>query len=74
MGRLTPISRPDLIRRLRELGFHGPYSGGQHQFMLQEKRRLILPNPHKQMIGVNLLARLIRHAGFTREQWHGEVL
>jgi len=68
MGRLAPISRRDLIRRLRRLGL-GPYSGGRHEFMLRETRRLILPNPHRSNIGVDLLARLLRQAGVSREEW-----
>ena len=69
MGRLAPVSRRDLIRRLRRLGFEGPYSGGRHEFMLRETRRLILPNPHRSNIGVDLLARLLRQAGVSREEW-----
>jgi hypothetical protein len=30
MPRLTPVSRNYLIKRLRELGFDGPYAGGRH--------------------------------------------
>jgi hypothetical protein len=29
--KLTPISRQDLVRRLRSLGWSGPYSGGDSQ-------------------------------------------
>ena len=73
MGRLTPVSRVQLIRRFKELGFKGPFSGVEHQFLLRENRRLILPNPHRHTIGVNLLARIVRQAGITREQWLGET-
>jgi predicted RNA binding protein YcfA (HicA-like mRNA interferase family) len=54
MPRLAPISRRELIRRLRELGFEGPYTGGRHEFMLRGDRRLILPNPHRGDISVDL--------------------
>ena len=33
MPALAPIKRNDLIYYLRRLGFDGPYSGGNHQFM-----------------------------------------
>ena len=69
MPRLAPISRRELIRRLRELGFTGPYVGGRHEFMLREERRLILPNPHRGKISVDLLIRILRQAGITREEW-----
>jgi len=34
MGKLVPVSRSDLIRRLAMFGFHGPYPGGRHEFLL----------------------------------------
>ncbi len=33
MSRLTPVSWGDLVKRLRELGFEGPYTGGRHPQM-----------------------------------------
>jgi hypothetical protein len=37
--------------------------------MLRGTHRLILPNPHRGDIGVDLLTRLLRQAGVTREEW-----
>jgi hypothetical protein len=51
------------------LGFDGPFSGGRHEFMVRDDCRLILPNPHQSQISVALLARLLRQAGITRDQW-----
>jgi predicted RNA binding protein YcfA (HicA-like mRNA interferase family) len=68
MPRLAPVSRRELIRRLKELGFEGPYTGGRHEFMLRGDRRLILPNPHRGDISVDLLVRLLRQADITREE------
>ncbi len=31
-----------------------------------------LPNPHRAAIGVDLLQRILRRAGVTREEWLGE--
>jgi hypothetical protein len=39
--------------------------------MLCGARRLILPNPHRAEIGVDLLVRILRQAGITREEWLG---
>lgn len=36
MPALKPIKRRELISRLRELGFEGPYSGGKHQYVVKE--------------------------------------
>jgi len=69
MGRLIPVSRRLLIGRLRFLGFDGPYSGGRHEFMLRGTQRLILPNPHRDDISVDLLARLLRQIDVSREEW-----
>lgn len=69
MPRFGPIRRPDLIRYLRQLGFEGPYAGGRHQFMERGDVRLILPNPHHGDIGSDLLARLLREAEVTRDEW-----
>ncbi len=40
MNRWTPCKRRDFIRRLRRLGFEGPYSGTRHQFMTYQNHRL----------------------------------
>ena len=44
MSRWTPCSRREFIRRLRKLGFDGPYSGTRHQFMVYEQHRLAIPS------------------------------
>ena len=67
--RLSPVTRSDLIRRLRRLGYDSPFSGGRHEFMVRNTRRLILPNPHRQAIGSDLLARLLKQADVTRHEW-----
>jgi predicted RNA binding protein YcfA (HicA-like mRNA interferase family) len=69
MTRLTPISRRELVQRLRELGFEGPFTGGRHEFMVRGSIRLILPNPHRQEISVDLLSRILRQAGIERDEW-----
>nr|VFJ64967.1 MAG: Predicted RNA binding protein YcfA, dsRBD-like fold, HicA-like mRNA interferase family [Candidatus Kentron sp. FW] len=64
-----PISRKKLIRTLRSAGFDGPYFGGKHAFMRKEDKTLTLPNPHQGDIGKELLTRIIRQAGISREEW-----
>jgi len=44
MSRWSPCKRRLFIRRLRELGFEGPYSGTRHQFMIYERHRLAVPS------------------------------
>jgi hypothetical protein len=43
MSRWVPCKRRLFIRRLRKLGFDGPYSGTRHQFMVFEQHRLAFP-------------------------------
>ena len=44
MSRWTPCERRVFIRRLRRLGFDGPFSGSRHQFMVYQHRRLAVPS------------------------------
>jgi predicted RNA binding protein YcfA (HicA-like mRNA interferase family) len=65
-----PVSRRELIRRLRRLGFDGPYAGTKLQVMFGRGRAVRLPNPHgSQDISDGLLARIVREAGVTRQEW-----
>ena len=69
MPRWGPITRRNLIRTLRTLGFEGPYSGGKHQFMVRGDVVVAIPNPHGKDIGIDLLFRVLRQAGVTRAEW-----
>lgn len=69
MPPFRPIKRRELIRALRELGFEGPFPGSNHQYMQREQIKLPIPNPHKGDISVDLLARVLRKAGISREEW-----
>ncbi len=44
MSRWTPCKRRVFIKRLRNLGFEGPFSGTRHQFMTYEQHRLTIPS------------------------------
>jgi hypothetical protein len=44
VSRWTPCRRTDFIRRLRKLGFDGPYSSTRHQFMVHGQHRLAIPS------------------------------
>ena len=69
MPKLQPISYRDLVSKLKRLGFTGPFGGGKHQFMIRSDIRLTIPNPHKKEIGIDLLTRILRQAGVSREEW-----
>jgi hypothetical protein len=44
MSRWNPCKRGDFIRRPRQLGFEGLYSGAKHQFMVYQQHRLTVPS------------------------------
>jgi predicted RNA binding protein YcfA (HicA-like mRNA interferase family) len=64
-----PINRRDLVSTFRKLGFDGPYSGGKHEFMVRNDVTVRIPNPHRGDISVALLARILRQAGISRDEW-----
>jgi len=69
MPAFAPIKRNNLIKALKQAGFEGPYAGGKHEFLVKGELRLILPNPHQGEISKDLLARILRQANISREQW-----
>lgn len=44
MSAWRPCKRKDFIKRLKALGFEGPFSGTRHQFMVTERHRLAVPS------------------------------
>lgn len=44
MNRWTPCKRRDFIRRLRQIGFDGPFAGTRHRFMIYQEHRLAIPS------------------------------
>ncbi|HEX5414618.1 MAG TPA: type II toxin-antitoxin system HicA family toxin [Chloroflexota bacterium] len=69
MPHIGPISRRDLIRYLRQLGFDGPIAGTRHEYMERLGRRVRIPNPHRSELRSGLLAEVLRQAGISREEW-----
>lgn len=44
MGKWTPCKRRDFIRKIMNLGFESPESGGRHFYMRRGSFTLALPN------------------------------
>ncbi|MBU1297888.1 MAG: type II toxin-antitoxin system HicA family toxin [Bacteroidetes bacterium] len=44
MSPWSPCKRRDFIRRLRKLGFDGPFVGTRHHFMVYKEHRLTIPS------------------------------
>ena len=69
MSKLSPLSFHELIKKLKKFGFRGPYSGGKHLYMIKDNLRLTLPNPYRKGVSIDLLAKILNHAGIIREEW-----
>lgn len=69
MPKLAPIKRKDLIYYFRQLGFDGPYSGGNHQIMMKGSLTVTIPNPHKSDISKEFLMRILKQVGIDRKVW-----
>jgi len=63
-----PIKRADLIYYLRKVGFEDR-SGRKHQHMRRGPVKVTLPNPHRGDISKQMLAKILREAEVSREEW-----
>jgi predicted RNA binding protein YcfA (HicA-like mRNA interferase family) len=70
MPPLKPISRTILIRKLKNTGFSGPYSGAHHQYMEQHDQRIFIPNPHGKDIGAPLLKQIIQQLSISTDEFN----
>jgi hypothetical protein len=69
-----PLKRRDFIRKLRALGFDGPYSGTRHQFMISGQHRQTIPtNSEYSVPQLRLLLRqvesILAHS-VSLEEWN----
>lgn len=69
MAELLPVSWTNLVRRLKKLGFDGPFQGGKHPYMIKGDLVLTITNPHHGVIGVALLSRILKRSGITKKEW-----
>ena len=66
---LKPISRKELIKKLRKLSFDGPYSGGKHQFMKCGEAKIFIPNPHGKDIGLVIISQIIKQLNISQKEF-----
>lgn len=67
--KLGPVSRRDLIKAFRSLGWHGPRSRANHQYMSKNGRKVTIPNPHGKDISAPMVAEILKQAGIRRHDW-----
>jgi len=41
----------------------------KERFMIKDDLVLTIPNPHRKEISIDLLSRILKRAGITREEW-----
>jgi predicted RNA binding protein YcfA (HicA-like mRNA interferase family) len=66
---VAALSRKDLIRKFRALGYSGPFSGGKHQFMIKGSQKIRIPNPHVGDISASLVKEILRQANISSQEW-----
>jgi len=69
MPKISPCSRKELIRKLRRLGFEGPFAGGKHSYMKRGSYRQIIPNPHQSDIDSEFIKEILKQAGISSKEW-----
>ena len=66
---LNPVNRRILIKKLRKIGFIGPFSATRHEYMKRSNQKIFIPNPHRKDIGVPLLKRIIKQVGISEKNF-----
>lgn len=69
MPKIFSCSRNDVIRKLINLGFKGPFSGGKHSYMRRGKYRQIIPNPHGKDISSEFVKEMLKQADISADDW-----
>ncbi len=66
----SSISRKELLRKFKAVGYTGPFSGGRHQFMIKGKKKIRIPNPHGSGdIDISLVKEILRQAAISSKEW-----
>ena len=72
MSKLHPEKPNEVIRKLRALGYEGPFPGGRHVFMRHPQTRHKIPVPyHKRKdIPKGTIGEIIKELGITVKKWN----
>jgi predicted RNA binding protein YcfA (HicA-like mRNA interferase family) len=73
MSKLHPEKPDAVIRKLRALGYEGPFPGGRHVFMRHPQKKHKVPVPyHKgRDIPKGTIREIIKELGVTVGKWNG---
>ena len=67
--KVGPVSWREFVRKLKSLGFDGPFQGGKHPYMVNGDLVLTIPNKHQGDIGIALLKRVLKQADIKNDEW-----
>lgn len=69
MSRLSPVPRRVLIKKLRKLGFSGPFTATRHEYMERDKEKVFIPNPHGKDIGLPIIKNIIQQLNISNQEF-----
>jgi predicted RNA binding protein YcfA (HicA-like mRNA interferase family) len=71
MSKLRPIPAKEVFRKLRVLGYEGPFGGGKHSVMRHPSngQKISVPVHGSQDLSIGTLRAIIRAAGTTVKDW-----
>jgi predicted RNase H-like HicB family nuclease len=64
-----PVQWPELVHKMNAAGFEGPFWRGNQPFVVRGTVTVRLPIPERALVDLDLLSRILGHAGVTREEW-----
>jgi predicted RNA binding protein YcfA (HicA-like mRNA interferase family) len=73
MPALTPCRRREFVRKLKSLGYDGPFAGGKHRYM-SRSNRAAKPGAHTVRVpntdlDINLLKLILRNAKIDEDDF-----
>lgn len=69
MPKLSPLPRRVLIKKLRKIGFVGPYIAARHGYMKRKGEKIFIPNPHGKDIGIPIVKRIIVQLNISNQEF-----
>ncbi|MBI5221086.1 MAG: type II toxin-antitoxin system HicA family toxin [Candidatus Liptonbacteria bacterium] len=68
-SKLCPVAWREFVRKMKRSGFDGPNQEGKHPYLVRGGLVLTIPNRHDGDISVDLLKRILKQVGISREEW-----
>jgi len=69
MPKLSPVPRRILIKKLKKVGFSGPFIATRHQYMKRDGEKIFIPNPHGKDIGLPIIKKIIHQLNLSNQEF-----